>query len=52
MQLTGVLLVVGPAQPARLNAQQSVVGADRRQFDFPLDEPAWSVEDERVGPRH
>ena len=49
MELTGVLLVIGAAQAARLHDEEAVVGTDRREGEAALDEPAGSVEHESPG---
>jgi hypothetical protein len=46
-QGAGVLLVVGAAKPARLDAQQAVVIADVRQRELAADELAELLQDER-----
>jgi hypothetical protein len=48
MKLTGVLLVVSPAQAARLDAQEAVVGTERRQLEAALGKTPRRLEHERT----
>ena len=49
VELAGVLLVVGAAQPARLDAEEPVVGPDPGEVERPLHQVSWRLQHEGAG---